>query len=485
MEPNPITDQAGSGGGGASRRRPLLASLTTLGVVAGLLGVAGVFAAGSDTATTGVNDVESGEVELREADIQLATATMGLSDPEQHQTVECNDDWSDDLATGVLSGDVDQFEDYDFTMGVLCLRNAGTEAVDVAWSTFDVVDEELACSSGEEDGACGDVGELSQHLTIDLGHNLGEEPLCRVGTPTTPAAAQAPADLVTLEPGQTVGLCTHAIWDGDASSQSDRVLFRILFEALVDDGVPPGECRDDAFEENDSSATATPHPGDGELAAQMCAGDHDWFQFEHTGDELQIYVYNENAVDLDFDLVNASGLVVHEGRSPDSYEEFAAQIDPGTYYVDVFGYEDAESAYTIFMRTVELEEPPPCPDDAFEENDSIGQAVLVDDQVAGTICPGDDDFFAVEHEGGDLQVHLAFVHDVGDLDLQVFGPGGALVGESNGVSDSETVVVPADAASAGTYVVRVLGYQNAVGDYTLTIGQSIILPPPGGGEGLS
>lgn len=486
MEPNRITDQAGTGGGGASRRRPLLASLTTLGVVTGLLGVAGVFAAGSDTATTGENDIESGEIERREADIQLASASFGLSDPEQHLTVECNDDWSDDLATGVLSGDVDQFDDYDFTMGVLCLRNVGTEAVDVAWSTFDVVDEELACSTGEEDGACGDLGELSQHLTIDLGDNLGDEPLCRIGTPTTPAAAaEAATPLVTLEPGQTVGLCTHALWDGDASSQTDRVRFRLRFEAVTGDVTPPPECRDDALEEDDTVESATAYAGP--VSGQLCSGDQDWFTYEHTGDDLQVRLEFDDPEDLDFYVYDANGVEAFRGWTLDNPELQASELPAGTYAVLVDGEGPAQSPYTLTISSLDLPdpdpEPPVCADDAFEDNDSIDQATPVAaGEVQGTICSGDDDFFAYEHQGGELRVDLTFVHAVGDLDLEVFGPDGTSVGTSAGVDDTESVVIAADAAQAGTYVVRVHGYQGDAGDYTLAVGTSILLPPPGGGE---
>ena len=83
MDHTPSTDQGGAAG--ARRRRPLLASLTTLGVVTGLLGVAGVFAAGSDSATTGQNDATSGDIEVYEpsVDLQLATATYDGGAPRE------------------------------------------------------------------------------------------------------------------------------------------------------------------------------------------------------------------------------------------------------------------------------------------------------------------------------------------------------------------------------------------------------------------
>lgn len=482
MEHTQHTDQAGTVGGGARRRRPLLASLTTLGVVTGLLGVAGVFAAGSDTATTGENDIASGELEFPEADIQLASASFGLSDPDQHLTVECNDDWSDDLATGVLSGDVDQVEDYDFEMGVLCLRNAGTEAVDVAWSTFDVVDEELGCSFGEEDGACGDVGELSQHLAIDLGDNLGEEPLCRVATPTTPAAAQAPTPLVTLEPGQSVGLCTHAIWDGDASSQSDRVRFRILFEALSGGVEPPSDCVDDGFEDNDSFDAPTRYAG--ALSGQICRDDRDYFAYDHAGGSLDVLLqYAVADGDLDLRLLDALGREVDSSNSIDDDDEVSRpNLTAGTYVVEVEGYDGAEAPYGLIVTAGEAPPPPPaCTDDEFEENDALSTAAPMGSMVTAIACDGDADHFAYQHDGGRFEAILDFDAPTVDLDLYLYDANGQQLQVRQGTTTDETIVV--EDLPAGSYTLRVREWlDSGSAPYTLSVTPSIAPPPGGGGE---
>lgn len=111
-----------------------------------------------------------------------------------------------------------------------------------------------------------------------------------------------------------------------------------------------------------------------------------------------------------------------------------------------------------------------CTDDAQEQNDSRETAKLLarGSYPSLVICGGDDDFLAVTvPAGGALTAKITFSNAVGDLDLELFAPGGEKLGSSAGTGDSETVTKTG--LPAGTYVVRVTGYDGAVGGYALTL----------------
>ena len=110
---------------------------------------------------------------------------------------------------------------------------------------------------------------------------------------------------------------------------------------------------------------------------------------------------------------------------------------------------------------------PACEDDPYEDNDTPAQAKDLDE---GTypglkICTEDEDYFRVQlGEGQHLEVQISFDHGEGDLDMALYRDG-QQVAISQGTEDTETVT----ADEAGTYIVRIYGYQGASGTYTLKI----------------
>ncbi len=72
-----------------------------------------------------------------------------------------------------------------------------------------------------------------------------------------------------------------------------------------------------------------------------------------------------------------------------------------------------------------------------------------------TLCPGDEDVFAVDATGGKLLIATAtFLHSRGDIDIQILNFDGAQVlNSADGIDDTEKaeLVVPLD----GTYFVRI------------------------------
>ena len=145
----------------------------------------------------------------------------------------------------------------------------------------------------------------------------------------------------------------------------------------------------------------------------------------------------------------------------------------GTYVVQVRGGLDTEADYELAVEIL-----PPCRerDDAFEENDQAVQANPLESQDLSQpmdklqLCPGDDDWFAVELKQGeslfvDLQAALEDVPDAQDLagalTVEVYDERGVLWGAgvgsavTGGAALSRTVAVLEP--PAGKYRVRVTG----------------------------
>ena len=300
MEHTTATDQAGTGSG-ARRRRPILASLTTLGLAAGLVGVTGFFAAGSDSATTGTNEAVSGEVDFPDVDLLLSHATYDR----ETQTFTCVGEFTDDLTTGLLTADgrsVHPAFDAVWYEGAVCVQNAGDTAGTLSVTALDVVDDETGCSEEEAavDDTCGTgIGELSNDLRVGFTEavpgtpaagerncfaNAGPDNDPEEGLPSIAAMADTSSDLGRIEAGETIGLCPTGYWntDGDSTpfidSQTDRTTWRFRFDSTLAGSDPdPQLCVDDANEDNDTSDAAVEISEDG-VEATACPDDDDqWF----------------------------------------------------------------------------------------------------------------------------------------------------------------------------------------------------------------
>jgi hypothetical protein len=381
MEPTALIDDA-SGRDGARRRRPLLVTLSTLGVVAGLLGVAGVYALGSDRATTGANDAISGDVPAppTAVDLQLATATL-VADGQY----ACNDDWVEDLTTGlILSGGLDLSQQHPGTPGgggeepptppiltpidegVVCIRNVGAQGAAVSVTALDMVDTELGCSAGEleADTTCGSgVGELSSDLVTGV-LVADEFRDCATAGPTPALAVLDGASLpVTfLEAGEAAVVCPAVRWLEAPASQSDQVSWRYAFDG-VESSEPTGPTScpdDDGFEPNDdlSDAASNGHDGLGvnhPIVAVSCAdGNADWFRVLDYSDDYRTFAveWDEPDTDLDLVLYDEAGDLVTAASSTDEGIERVAEIPRDVFYVEVVHYEGPTTPYTLTLTPI-------------------------------------------------------------------------------------------------------------------------------------
>ena len=167
----------GTARGRRSIRRPLLASIAALGGVITLASTTGVFAVFTDRATTGTNSFATKGLP-HAADLQIANGTIVIDDTTGIWNVDCGT-YSENLATGLVTmsnavpGD-------GFGTDFVCVKNVGSQTVDVTTSAIDVTDEDTDCTGDEAavDTTCGvdtnavgqppQAGELSPRIHIGM-----------------------------------------------------------------------------------------------------------------------------------------------------------------------------------------------------------------------------------------------------------------------------------------------------------------------------
>ena len=235
--------------------------------------------------------------------------------------------------------------------------------------------------------------------------------------------------------------------------------------ADVCDGGGGGPCVDDGREPNDSVSGATTAP-DSLTDGQICAYNDDYFRISAaTGTEVTVTVdgFVHSAGDIDLQLLSSTGTILASSASTSSTESADHCLaDGGAIYARVFGYRGAENDYDMRVtRTAGA----CCLDDTGEDDDTRTTARSMSGTAFdGTICPGDDDFVRFSVSGpSNVQLFITFDDSMGDLDLELYGPTGSIVGSSRGTGDTESIDV--DVTATGTYVARVYGFRDAAGDY--------------------
>ena len=231
-------------------------------------------------------------------------------------------------------------------------------------------------------------------------------------------------------------------------------------------------CIDDDFEDNDLLDDA--HGVEpGEFAGRaICAADVDWYAIEVcAGGTLTVETRFQHALgDLDIALLNAAGSSIGGSTSGDDNESvtFESPTD-ATLFWAVYGFGEAENTYDM---TVGLDGCAGlvCDDDPLEDNDALGDADTLDagahDGLA--VCPGDDDWFAIDVcAGGLLTVRARFSDADGDIDIALHDPAGEILAVAESDTDDEEVRLEADAE--GTVFLRVYGYRRAANTYGLDV----------------
>jgi len=225
-------------------------------------------------------------------------------------------------------------------------------------------------------------------------------------------------------------------------------------------------CVDDAREDNDSLATATPYVApitDG----QICSGDDDYFRI-HVPAGMQVSVMVDGFVhaagDLDLALLGASGSILATSAGTTNVETASQCLAAGgDVYARVTGFGGDENSYHL---RADLAAGACCLDDAGEDDDTrtTARAPAPDGNFDGTVCPSDDDYIRVNVTGpSTIAATIVFTPSVGDLDLELLDATGAVIASSNGATDTESITK--DVNDVGTYVLRVFGFRDSRGDY--------------------
>ena len=217
-------------------RRPVLLTLAALGAVLGLLS-AGLFAALSDTARTGSNQVATHELP-GSADLKIATATpSGVS-------TTCGT-FSDDLATALITLD-DQTPGFDSGQGYLyCLRNVGSQPVKVSVSAEDFSDVETACTGDEAvyDQTCtaaatGELGDIVSASFFGIDCTTGVQPEAPADVVLLRSTVTTPVSFGTIPSDQTRCYLSSLFMSGATAiqrqaAQSDQLTWRFAFTGVV------------------------------------------------------------------------------------------------------------------------------------------------------------------------------------------------------------------------------------------------------------
>jgi hypothetical protein len=212
-------------------RRPVLITLAAVGGVIVLLGGTGIFAALSDTARSQTNYIDSGAL-APSADLQVATAQY------VGNVLTCGQ-FTEDLTSTMISivgpPGADNGQSYPY-----CLRNVGSQSVDLTVLAENLSDFEMDCTGDESayDTGCGPgmgLGELGD--IVQVSHQQFD---CATGAFVAANlyllrdTSFTPVSLGTLGPNET--RCFAALFFQSNSTgaqrqaaQSDRLLWQFAW----------------------------------------------------------------------------------------------------------------------------------------------------------------------------------------------------------------------------------------------------------------
>ena len=279
--------------------------------------------------------------------------------------------------------------------------------------------------------------------------------------------------------GNTLGTISVG---GTLTSGNNRYTLRKNGSDLVIDISFP-----DPYENNDT-AEAAYNLGTLSGEKQLTGGtvtstsDEDWFKFTidtsgTANDYLQIDFDNRMG-DLDLYLYAWNGttkLLSSVSTVSDTEKISLRGIPRGTYYVKVVGKNGAKNGYTLSTRKVIGYDPDMY--DTQSRNDTLATATALDvsQMTKHTIFglnihdSSDVDYYRITLSDmgiiGD-SISIDFTHSVGDLDLYLYDSTGKLVNRS--ISTGNTESISLNGVAAGTYYVKVAGYNAAVNEYALS-----------------
>lgn len=199
----------------------------------------------------------------------------------------------------------------------------------------------------------------------------------------------------------------------------------VAFEA------PTAACTDDAFEDNDTPATAKSAPPE-TASLQICGGDEDWWKIPVTcGQHVEIGMEITGGADLDlrlFATADASGAAIASSLYDDPFEviDVAKAPSTGTYALQVSGYppESMEGAYSLLVSTSGG-----CTEDQNGNNGASGTATALggtNGTQTGLVICCRKDWFAIDlPQGANATFTATRASGAGKLELVVFAADGS------------------------------------------------------------
>lgn len=234
----------------------------------------------------------------------------------------------------------------------------------------------------------------------------------------------------------------------------------------------------DRYESNNSTSTATNFTTIGSIGTVEnltihTTSDYDYYKFTLAGpgsvnDYLRIN-FTHSVADLDMVLLNSSGSTVGGSYSCSNQENISLNgLAAGTYYLKVYSWRGTGS-YDLSYHL-----PSALPTDSYESNDTrptASTAFLNGGSGNAVISTStDDDWFKIDlnHTGTTAdKVRINFSHSAGDIDLFLYNAAGTLLKCSRGVTNTEELNL--SGYLAGTYYVKVEGYNGATGAYSINV----------------
>jgi M6 family metalloprotease-like protein len=181
--------------------------------------------------------------------------------------------------------------------------------------------------------------------------------------------------------------------------------------------------------------------------------------FEHSQGDLDLFLYDQN-----FDLVGSS-----TSTNDDEAIQIASVIPYQPYYVLVDGYNGAiNSSYGLGIVSPAIPADFLEPNDSFEFARNLGMGDLAQSHLTIHTANNDDYYRWRAPATGWLTADLEFLHEVGDLDLNVYDSNAMLLTTSTSTTDNEQIEL--NVQKGDYYTFRVTGYASAVHhDYQLTL----------------
>ena len=384
----------------------------------------------------------------------------GASNPEYDLNIEIFPEQD----SGITS---DRFEENDasseatlleFPSGDKTWENLSIEPEDADWYRFNLPQE----------------GTDSNEVSIDFAHDAGDLDLALYSVDDPEYALYYSAG---TDDSETISL--------NALPAGDYYLEVYGYDGAINDdyslsiNVVPEEIQGDDYEGNnffEEAADITPKIGEYLEGLNITAGDTDWYEFvlTQTGEAGQgiILDFAHLEGDLDVELYDANNEYVDGSYGIVDGEFINLEgVEPGNYFVQVYGYNGATNDYNMLIDAPGLTGESDRDDD-YEDNDSRETAYELgllegNDPARNSfenlaIASNDPDWFefAISQTGSDEHhVSIDFNHDAGDLDLALYDAQGNLLDISDSVSDGETITLYD--RPAGRYYVEVYGFDGA------------------------